>query len=110
MTGGDLERLRCLSRSAFNQTYRLEVMLAIADSPDGLVTQSELAAQLGVAVSNVQAPVASLVSCGLLTEMPRGDSRSRYLMRNRSAAWEWATEMRAMVTGSDTNELARVAP
>lgn len=100
MEGSDLAQLRSLSRSAFGQAYRLEVMLAIAESPDGLVTQSELAQQLGVSVSNVQGPVASLVSCGLLTEMPRGDSRSRYLLRNRSAAWDWAREMRALVPGA----------
>lgn len=102
MEGRNLTQLRSLSRSAFGQTYRLEVMLAIADSPDGLVTQTDLAQQLGVSVSNVQGPVSSLVACGLLAEMPRGDSRSRYLLRNRSAAWEWAREMRATVvdTGS----------
>lgn len=90
----ELEHLRKLSKSAFGQAHRAEVMLAIAASPDGLVTQTELAQQLGLSVSNVQAPVASLVACGLLTEMPRGDSRSRYLLRKRSAAWAWAQELR----------------
>lgn len=100
------QHLRSLSRSAFGQAYRLEIMLAIAASPDGLVTQTELAQQLGVSVSNVQKPVASLIACGLLSEMPRGDSRSRYLMRNRSAAWEWAQEMHAMVSGAQPAALS----
>lgn len=88
------EVLRSLSRAAFGQTYRLEVMLAVADSSDGLVTQTELARELGVSVSNVQAPVSSLIGCGLLTQLPQGDSRSKFLMRNRSAAWDWAKELR----------------
>lgn len=91
------EALRTLSRAAFGQNYRLEVMLAIADSEDGLVTQTELAQALGVSVSNVQGPVKSLVDCGLLTEMPQGDSRSKFFLRNRSAAWDWAREMRITV-------------
>ena len=86
--------LRDLSRAAFGQAYRLEVMLAVADSSDGLITQTELARALGVSVSNVQGPVRSLVGCGLLAELPQGDSRSKFLMRNRSAAWDWAREMR----------------
>lgn len=98
MDQGELESLRELSRSAFGQSHRLEIMLAIANSPDGLVTQTELAQQLGISVSNVQKPVSSLVACGLLSEMPRGDSRSRYLMRNRSAAWDWAGEMRVLIS------------
>lgn len=87
------EALRALSRAAFGQAYRLEVMLAVADSADGLTTQTELARELGVSVSNVQGPVRSLIGCGLLTELPQGDSRSKFLMRNRSAAWEWAQEL-----------------
>lgn len=83
-----------MSRSAFGQTYRLEVMLVVGASDDGLVTQTEVARVLGVSVSNVQAPVRSLIDCGLLTELPRGDSRSRFLLRNPSAAWQWAHELR----------------
>ncbi|WP_425310716.1 helix-turn-helix domain-containing protein [Ammonicoccus fulvus] len=90
----DTEVLRDLSRAAFGQAYRLEVMLAVADSDDGLITQTELARELGVSVSNVQAPVRSLIGCGLLTQLPQGDSRSKFLMRNRSAAWEWVKELR----------------
>lgn len=87
------EALRALSRAAFGQAYRLEVMLAVADSVDGLITQTELARELGISVSNVQGPVRSLLGCGLLTELPQGDSRSKFLLRNRSAAWEWAKEL-----------------
>lgn len=99
MKSPESEALRAMSRAAFGQNYRLEVMLAIADSEDGLVTQTELAHVLGVSVSNVQGPVKSLVNCGLLTEMPQGDSRSKFFLRNQSAAWDWAREMRDLTCG-----------
>lgn len=90
----ELDTLRLLSRAAFGQAYRLEVMLAVADSEDGLVTQTELSRALGVSVSNVQGAVRSLTACGLLTELPQGDSRSKFLLRNPSSAWDWVRELR----------------
>lgn len=97
----DVEDLRRLSRAAFNQTYRLEVMLFIADS-DGFVTQTEIAQALGLAsVSNVQAPVRSLIDCGLLAPMPKTDNRSRFLARTDSPAWDWARQLRSMAVGLD---------
>ena len=91
-----MEELRRLSRAAFNQAYRLEVMLYIADS-DGFVTQTEVGQALGLSVSNVQAPIRRLIDCGLLTPMPKTDNRSRFLARTDSAAWDWARELRAQV-------------
>jgi len=92
------EELRRLSRAAFNQAYRLEVMLYIADS-DGFVTQTEIAQALGLpSVSNVQAPVRSLIECGLLTPMPKTDNRSRFLARVDSPAWDWARQLRRQAT------------
>lgn len=97
-TDDETEALRRLSRAAFGQTYRLEVMLAVAKAPDGLVTQTTLARNLGVSVSNVQKAVRSLLDCDLLTELPQGDQRSKFLLRNPSAAWAWAEEMRKMAS------------
>ncbi|MGL5824383.1 MAG: MarR family transcriptional regulator [Nocardioides sp.] len=92
----DVEELRRLSRAAFNQAYRLEVMLFIADS-DGFVTQTEVAQGLGLrSVSNVQAPIRSLIECGLLNPMPKTDNRSRFLARSDSPAWDWARQLRGM--------------
>lgn len=90
----DVEELRRLSRAAFNQSYRLEVMLHIADS-DGFVTQSEVASALGLSVSNVQGAIKRLLDCGLLAPMPKTDNRSRFLARNDSPAWAWAKQLRA---------------
>lgn len=93
-----MDELRRLSRAAFNQAYRLEVMLHIAES-DGFVTQTEIAQALGLSVSNVQAPVRSLIECGLLTPMPKGDNRSRFLARTDSSAWDWARQLRNQASG-----------
>lgn len=98
----DLEELRRLSRAAFNQTYRLEVMLYIAES-DGFVTQTEVAQGLGLSsVSNVQAPIRSLIDCGLLTPMPKTDNRSRFLARTDSPAWDWARQLRQVAETLDS--------
>ncbi len=89
--------LRALSRAAFGQTYRLEVMLAVADSEDGLVTLTDLAKALNISTSNVQVALRSLIATGLLTELPKDDNRRKYLIRNPSSAWDWAREMRNSV-------------
>ena len=98
----EMDALRAVSRAAFGQSYRLEVMLAVVACEDGLVTQTSLARDLGLSVSNVQGPVRSLIDCGLLTELPRGDGRSKFLLRNRSSAWDWAIELRTQVSGPAT--------
>ena len=95
-----VEVLRGLSHAAFGQRYRLECMLAIADSSDGLVTLSGLAGQLGVAPSNLQHPIRSLVLTGLLTPLASGDSRSRFYLRSDSAAWSWVLELREQALGA----------
>ena len=95
-----MDELRRLSRAAFNQTYRLEVMLFIADS-DGFVTQTEVAQGLGLpSASNVQAPIRSLIDCGLLTPMPKTDNRSRFLARTDSPAWDWALQLRSQAASA----------
>lgn len=104
----DQVELRRLSRAAFGQTYRLEVMLFVAES-DGFVTQTEIAQALGLSsVSNVQAPVRSLIDCGLLTPMPKTDNRSRFLARTDSPAWDWVRQLGAQaaaeVTRSDQGD------
>ncbi|KQQ65403.1 MarR family transcriptional regulator [Microbacterium sp. Leaf320] len=88
-----VDALRGVSRSAFGQSYRLELMLAIARSEDGLCTLTELAQQTGVAMSSLQRPFQSLVDVGLISPVPDADSRYRYFLRNPSAAWTWAVEL-----------------
>ena len=91
------EAVRALSRAAFRQDYRLEMMVAIADSTDGIVCLTDLARSLDVSMSNLQVPLKNLLALGLITQLPRGDSRRKYYMRNPSSAWDWARELAASV-------------
>ncbi|ALM18940.1 MarR family transcriptional regulator [Mycobacteroides abscessus] len=98
----ELTALRRMSREAFRQDYRLEVMLAVGRSTDGLVCLSDLAAAVGTSTSNVQGPLRSLIALGLLTPLPRSDSKRRHMLRNPSAAWQWAEEL-AVLADSQTD-------
>lgn len=90
-----VDELRELSRAAFGQRYRLECMLAIADSSDGMVTLSTLAKALDVSTSNIQDPIKSLLATGLISPLDAGDSRSKFYVRNTSTAWDWCRELAA---------------
>lgn len=89
----DAERLRQVSQHAFGQRYRLELMLAIAGTDDGIVCLTDLAKTLKIAISNLQSPLRALVNTGLISPLPRGDSRRKFYIRNPSAAWAWAQEL-----------------
>lgn len=90
-----MDALRRLSRDAFGQNYRLEVMLAIARSEDGLVTLTDLSHELNLGTSKIQGALSSLIAVGLLTPMPSDDARRRFLLRNASPAWQWAEDLAA---------------
>jgi hypothetical protein len=79
----------------FGQRYRLEVMVAIASSTDGIVCLTDLARELDVVVSNLQKPLRDLLLAGLLTRLPSGDSKRRFYQRNASLAWAFAVEIAA---------------
>ncbi|GHF98377.1 MULTISPECIES: hypothetical protein [Amycolatopsis] len=93
MTEMDAERLRQVSQHAFGQRYRLELMLAIASTDDGIVCLTDLAKTLEITISNLQSPLRALVNTGLISPLPRGDSRRKFYIRNPSAAWAWAQEL-----------------
>jgi DNA-binding MarR family transcriptional regulator len=95
MSSDRQERLRTLSQVAFGQRYRLELMLAVADTKDGIVCLTDLAHTLNVTMSNLQQPLKALVATGLLSPLPAGDSRRKFYLRNPSAAWAWAQELAA---------------
>lgn len=102
MSAQATEVQRALSRAAFGQTYRLEVMLAVARASDGLVNLTDLAQAIAQPPSNIQGALKSLVAVGLLSEIPSGDSKRKFYMRNPSAAWTWAEEM-ASIAAAQTN-------
>lgn len=95
------DALRSLSRAAFRQDYRLELMVAIAESNDGIVCLTDVARALDVSISNLQTPLKNLVTLGLITPLAQGDSRRKFYLRNPSAAWDWAREL-AEVARSET--------
>lgn len=94
--------MRRMSRLAFGQAYRLELMLAIARSEDGLVTLSELAKSLHLSASQIQRPFTDLIDLGLITRLPDSDSRHKFLIRNPSVGWAWAEEMATHAAAADT--------
>lgn len=85
--------MRAVSRVAFGQAHRLELMLAVAASEDGLCTLTELSRHLDVTMSSLQRPFQALMDLGLLTELPDAGTRFRYYARNPSSAWQWAGEL-----------------
>ena len=87
------ETLRETSRAVFGQAHRLEVMLAVGRSDDGIVCLTELAQTLDVSVSSLQKPFQALVKARLISPLPDVDSRYRFYARNPSAAWSWAEEL-----------------
>jgi DNA-binding transcriptional ArsR family regulator len=93
------EHLRAVSEVLFGQRYRLEVMVAIASSQDGLVCLTDLAKDLELTPSNLQNPLRDLVRCGLLSRLPPGDSKRRYYRRNESLAWPFVVEMASQAEG-----------
>lgn len=99
------EQLRATSQSAFGQQYRLELMLAVARADDGIACLTDLARSLDISISNLQKPLKSLVATGLLSPLPRSDSRRKFYIRNPSSAWAWAEELAAL-----SSVLDRTAP
>jgi DNA-binding transcriptional regulator GbsR (MarR family) len=94
--------MRALSHVAFRQDYRLELMLAIEEAADGIVCLTDLARTTEISISNLQVPLKNLVDLGLLSPLPRGDSRRKFYMRNESAEWAWAREL-ALAASSATS-------
>ena len=99
MSQGPSEHLRAVSQVLFGQRYRLEVMVAIASSEEGIVCLTELAKALDLAPSNLQNPLRDLTRCGLLSRLPPGDSKRRYYRRNESLAWAFVVEMASQAEG-----------
>jgi len=91
----NVERLRAVSRVAFGQTHRLELMLAVLRIEDGVCTLTDLATLLDVPVSSLQRPFEALVDLELIRPIPDGETRMRFYFRTPSAAWDWARELAA---------------
>jgi hypothetical protein len=75
----DPAHLRDKSQVAFGQRYRLELMLAVAASDDGIVCLTDLARQLDVSISNLQIPPAEFLQLDQLGRLLRALHRGRRL-------------------------------
>lgn len=92
----DIETLRAVSKLAFGQTYRLELMLTILESEDGICTLTELATRLNVRVSSIQLPFETLISLGMLIPIPESDTKFRHYIRNDDIGWSWARQLASL--------------
>lgn len=93
----DVDGLRRVSKVAYGQEHRLELMLAIAEIEDGVCSLTELADTLQVRASSLQRPLDSLVELSLVSVVATGDTKYRHYIRNDGAAWDWARELAAGV-------------
>lgn len=92
-SGAGVEALRRVSKIAYGQEHRLELMLVIAQIEDGVCSLSELADVLQVRPSSLQRPFQSLVELSLLSNVTTGDTKFRHYIRNDGSAWDWAQEL-----------------
>jgi hypothetical protein len=102
----DREVLRRVSRAAFGQSHRLELMLEIAALEDGIFTMTQVSRSLGVTMSSLQNARDALLEVALISRLPLTDSRFQHLVRNDSAAWQWAQEL-ADLARDTSNQLAQ---
>jgi DNA-binding MarR family transcriptional regulator len=97
--------LQELSKSLFGQVHRLTVMVAIAKS-DGQVNPTDLANDLRLPQSALQAPLRDLTDAGLLTRQDRGGRRTIY-QRAESKAWDWVLDLEEQAQAADRRSSIR---
>lgn len=93
MTQDLKEARRRTSQLAFGQRYRLELMHKVLESDDGLFTLSEMSKALGIAASNLQGSIESLLALGLISRLPMADEMGVHYLRNEGAGWSWAADL-----------------
>lgn len=86
-------RLRQRSKLLFGNQDRLEVLVAIARSPDGLVNATDLQWEIGIAQSRVRSQLISLARVGLLSASQVGGKR--WYKRRNSPIWDAALALLA---------------
>lgn len=75
-----------MSKLLLGNLDRLEVGVAIALSPDGLVNATDLQAELGLAQSRVRSQLVTMTNAGLLVALPRAGFK-RWYERQESTFW-----------------------
>ena len=88
------ERLRTKSKKLFGNSYMLEVMVGVAESPDR-VNLTQLLVGKGVSPSSYSGPLRRLADVGLLRLAPRNDDdhRERWYEAKDSPLWDAAVEL-----------------
>jgi hypothetical protein len=82
------EQLRASSKTLLGNRDRLEVAVAIAFSPDGIVNAADLSEQLQMANNRVRANLLAFAEAGLLEALPRAaGSGRRWFTRTSSPFW-----------------------
>ncbi len=105
-----LDQIRARSTAAFGQSYRIEVMLAIAEADSRHVALSEISKRLHIQMSSVQRPLQSLVEIGLLTRSEDSSTRTKNYIRNESTGWQFAYELSGLKPGKAMDALKRLRP
>lgn len=86
--------LQSVSRRAFGQAHRLELMLTILAASEP-VCLSGLAQSMRVSVSSVQVPFADIVSLGLIQPVRNDGTRRRLYAQVDGPGWAWAEVLAA---------------
>lgn len=89
----DRKALRRVSKTAFGQSHRLELMLEIDSLEDGIFTMTQVTKSLGVSMSSLQGARDALVELRLISPLPMTDSKFHYYVRNDSRVWAWVREI-----------------
>lgn len=93
------EEIKAISRVAFRSEWRLPMLLAIKDSPDGRVTLSSLGRTLGCDDSSLSKGFHTLVELGaLVPRLEEGQRKKFHEVVKKTAIWAWAEELAARVT------------
>jgi hypothetical protein len=82
------DRRRARSKTLFGSMDRLDVAVAIAQSPDGVVNATDLSWQLKLANNRVRAQLLTLAEVGLLQASPDRSAGKRFYIRLDSPFWD----------------------
>jgi hypothetical protein len=90
------------SKALFGNQDRIDVVMAIGSSGDGVVNATDLAAETGLINSRVRAQLLALVEAKLLHEVPpTGGDRKRWYVRRDSPFWQACLDLYDKWTESD---------
>lgn len=93
LSGRARKRVRSRSKAMFGSSDRLEVAIAIALSPTGVVNATDLQWELQLAANRVRSQLLALADAGFVVEGPRGENAKRMFVRAESEFWNFCREL-----------------